>query len=239
MTIYAVGDIHGHLNLLHRANDLIETDRARAGADQAQVIYIGDLVDRGPDSAGVVDLLAKLSQADPRITVLRGNHDHMLVEFLDGAESSRAPRGRFDYLADGIGGRSTLESYGLSRRLSQAQMRDAAREKIPQAHQKFLRNLPYSHSAQGCLFVHAGIRPGIALADQEPMDLIWIREDFLLDKRDHGPLIVHGHTPDERATHWGNRVNLDSGAAYGGPLSAVVIENRDAFLLTEQGRQRL
>lgn len=239
MTIYAVGDIHGHLNLLRRANDLIETDRARAGADQAQVIYIGDLVDRGPNSAGVVDLLVKLSQADPRITVLRGNHDHMLVEFLDGAKSGRSSRGRFDYLADGIGGRSTLESYGLSPRLSQAQLREQALETIPKAHQKFLRNLPYSHRAQECLFVHAGIRPGIALADQEPLDLIWIREDFLLDERDHGPLIVHGHTPDQRAMHWGNRVNLDSGAAYGGPLSAVVIEDRDAFLLTEQGRQKL
>jgi serine/threonine protein phosphatase 1 len=107
---------------------------------------------------------------------------------------------------------------------------------VPPDHLRFLESRPTSFVAEQALFVHAGIRPGIALQDQAEDDLVWIRKDFLEDTRDHGALVVHGHTALDRATHYGNRLNLDSSAAYGGPLSAAVIEGRRAFLLTDAGR---
>ena len=112
-------------------------------------------------------------------------------------------------------------------------------EAVPQAHLDFLSSRPTLHLAGEAAFVHAGIRPGVALAEQAETDLVWIRDPFLTATEDFGPLIVHGHTALEEATHYGNRLNLDSGAAYGGPLSAVVIEGRDAALLTPSGRCRL
>jgi serine/threonine protein phosphatase 1 len=110
---------------------------------------------------------------------------------------------------------------------------------VPDAHRAFLAGLP-THLHRGeVFFVHAGIRPGVPLAAQVEDDMTWIRGRFLDDLRDHGALIVHGHTPVERATHYGNRLNIDSGAAYGGPLSAVVIEGRKVWELTDSGRVRL
>jgi serine/threonine protein phosphatase 1 len=107
---------------------------------------------------------------------------------------------------------------------------------VPAAHRAFLDALPTSHVHGDAIFVHAGIRPGIPLALQRETDLVWIRTDFLTDTRDHGALIVHGHTAIDRATHYGNRLKIDSSVAYGGPLSAVAIEGRAAFLLTPEGR---
>ena len=236
MTIYAIGDIHGHLDLLAAANDRVEDDRAREGTGEAELIFIGDLVDRGPSSADVVEAMRVQDAEDARVTVLRGNHDHMFVEFLSGTPAAASPRGTFHYLAKNIGGRTTLASYGIPERLKDMELLRVAAETVPEAHQSFLANLPYSHRVEDCLFVHAGIRPGIRLEDQNPLDLIWIREEFLWDISDHGPLVVHGHTPAERVEHWGNRVNIDTGAAYGGPLSAVAIEGRRVFLLTDDGR---
>ncbi|MEM1341519.1 MAG: metallophosphoesterase family protein [Pseudomonadota bacterium] len=239
MTIYAIGDIHGHLDLLRRAHDAVEADRARRGNPDAKLIHIGDLVDRGPDSAGVIEYMVGLQGTDARTRILRGNHDHMLLEFLNGTPKSASPRGTFDYLSRNIGGRSTLESYGLNPGQSDRALLEAAASAVPATHRAFLDALPFSHSEGECLFVHAGIRPGVPLGEQDPLDLIWIRDEFLIDVTDHGPLIVHGHTPAERVEHWGNRLNLDSGAAYGGPVSAVAIEGREAFLLTETGRDRV
>ena len=110
---------------------------------------------------------------------------------------------------------------------------------MPPAHVAFLASLPLSFAHGSCLFVHAGIRPGIPIANQDPEDLYWIRHRFLDSRANHGPLIVHGHTPVERVEHHGNRLAIDTGAAYGGPLSAVVIEGRRAWLLTPQGRQEV
>jgi serine/threonine protein phosphatase 1 len=114
-----------------------------------------------------------------------------------------------------------------------------ARAAVPPDHLAFLDACPTLHHAGDCAFVHAGIRPGVALDQQAETDLVWIRDPFLTVTHSFGPLIVHGHTAIDAATHYGNRLNLDSGAAYGGPLSAVVIEGREAALLTPAGRQRL
>jgi serine/threonine protein phosphatase 1 len=233
MTIYAIGDIHGHREKLEAAHARIEADRAREGTGDAPVIHVGDLVDRGPDSAGVIGRLADLVARDARVHVLLGNHDAMFLEFL-----THRP-GRWSdspYLSPGIGGRETLISYGLDPALSARKLHDAAQEAVPEAHRLFLSERPRLHETAECVFVHAGIQPGVPLPEQNPADLIWIRDAFLFDTRDHGKLVVHGHTPVPRVEHHGNRLAIDTGAAWDGDLSAVAIEGREAWLLTETGR---
>ena len=110
---------------------------------------------------------------------------------------------------------------------------------MPQAHHAFLKGLPIRFEAARCLFVHAGIRPGVPLERQTAEDMMWIRAEFHKDRSDHGPLIIHGHTPVEVPTHYGNRVNLDTGAAYDGPLTAAVIEDGAVWILTDEGREPL
>ena len=140
-----------------------------------------------------------------------------------------------------LGGPSTLASYGVEKAADRpvARVHAEALDAVPQAHLDYLNGLPVLHRLGETAFVHAGIRPGIALDQQTETDLIWIREPFLSEPASFGPLIVHGHTAIDHATQYGNRLNLDSGAAYGGPLSAVVIEGREAALLTPTGRKKL
>jgi serine/threonine protein phosphatase 1 len=234
MTIYAIGDIHGHLDKLRTAHDLVETDRAREGSPDAPLVHVGDLVDRGPDSAGVVARLMELSLTDGRVVVLKGNHDSMFVEFLTN-RPGRWTDSR--YLHPNIGGRATLASYGVPENGSARALHDAAQKTVPPDHRAFLAGLPVQHSAGDCLFVHAGIQPGVPLEDQDPADLMWIRDAFLFDTRDHGALVVHGHTPVAAVEHHGNRLAIDTGAGWDGPVSAVAIEGRAAWLLTPTGRQ--
>lgn len=240
MRTYAIGDIHGHLDLLRRAHDRIAADQARHGP--GQVVHLGDLVDRGPDCRGVIDwLMAGIADGQDWV-VLKGNHDRMCSLFLE-ALPGQDPRLRPDlsWLHPRIGGAETLLSYGVRSPADRpvAAVHADAVAAVPQAHRDFLNALTVRHQRATCLFVHAGIRPGVALAHQAEDDLLWIRDIFLNDRRDHGALVVHGHTAIDRPTHYGNRLNLDSGAAYGGPLSAVVIEGGQVFHLTDRGRQPL
>ncbi|WP_137110045.1 metallophosphoesterase [Rhodobacter sp. SY28-1] len=240
MHLYAIGDIHGHIDLLRAAHDLIATDMARHG--KGQVIHLGDLVDRGPDSRGVVDHLMQGIAAGEDWIVLKGNHDRMFWRFLrDPHEPEPGLRADLGWLHPKLGGPDTLRSYGVVNAADRptTKVHVEARDLVPQAHLDFLATRPSLYRAGDCIFVHAGIRPGIALEQQTETDLVWIREPFLSEATSHGPLIVHGHTSIDAATHYGNRLNLDSGAAYGGPLSAVVIEGREAALLTPQGRVKL
>jgi serine/threonine protein phosphatase 1 len=240
MHLYAIGDIHGHLSLLRAAHDLIAADMARHGA--GPVIHVGDLVDRGPDCRGVIDFLIDGIAEGADWVVLKGNHDRMFSRFLrDPFEPEPGLRADLGWLHPKLGGPSTLTSYGVENAADRpvAKVHADALAAVPRAHVDFLAARPTLHQAGDCAFVHAGIRPGVALDDQTETDLVWIREPFLMDPVSHGPLIVHGHTAIDRATHYGNRLNLDSGAAYGGPLSAVVIEGRQAALLTPHGRHKL
>ena len=240
MHIYAIGDIHGHLDLLRAAHDLITRDMALHGA--GTVIHLGDLVDRGPDSRGVIDHLMQGIAAGQDWTVLKGNHDRMFWRFLrDPMEPEPGLRADLGWLHPKLGGPDTLLSYGVEKAADRpvARVHADALAAVPQAHLDFLASRPSLIRAGDCAFVHAGIRPGTALEAQTETDLVWIREPFLSESTSHGPLIVHGHTAIAAATHYGNRLNLDSSAAYGGPLSAVVIEGREAALLTPQGRKRL
>jgi serine/threonine protein phosphatase 1 len=239
MRSYAIGDIHGQLGLLEAAHRRIEADRALTGDGAAPVVHLGDLVDRGPDCRGVIDFLLEGIAAGRPWIVLCGNHDRMFADFLaDPAAHDPGLRRTFSWLHPQIGGAATLASYGVR---SPADRRPVevwadAVAAVPAAHRAFLAGLPLSQARGAAFFVHAGIRPGRPLAAQEATDLLWIRDAFLDDRRDHGALIVHGHTVVERPRHYGNRVNLDTGAAWGGPLTAAVIEAGLVFELTPRGR---
>lgn len=240
MRSYAIGDIHGHLDLLQGAHDLIAADMAREGA--APVVHVGDLIDRGPDSRGVIDFLMQGQRAGQDWVVLKGNHDRMMTLFLqDPQAQDPGMRSGLAWLHPKLGGGSTLSSYGVHAATDRplAHVHADALAAVPQAHRDWLAARPTQLRLGDCLFVHAGIRPGTAFEAQAEDDLVWIREPFLSDPRDHGALIVHGHTALDAATLYANRLNLDSGAAYGGPLSAVAIEGRDAWLLTPEGRRPL
>lgn len=240
MLTYAIGDIHGHLDKLQDAHALIAADRLQTGDTLAPVVHVGDLVDRGPDSAGVIGfLLAGRQRGAPWITLL-GNHDRMFLNFLAGDPVSGGWEAA-DWLRPSFGGAATLASYGILRpqERSVQSVRAEALERIPQDHRDFLAGLPLWHRAGEAVFVHAGIRPGLPMEAQAESDLIWIRAPFLHDATDHGALIVHGHTPVDAVTHHGNRLAIDTGAGYGDALSAVAIEGRQAWLLTPAGRMRL
>jgi len=241
MRIYAIGDIHGQLAKLDDAHAAIRADRARTGDRDAPVVHLGDLVDRGPDSRGVIDYLADgIARGEPW-RVLKGNHDRMFSDFVEAAKQDTRLRAGLTYLHPNIGGLATLASYGVHRGFLKRErdLAERAAAAVPPSHLAFLADLPLFYRAGELLFVHAGIRPGVALDDQIEDDLVWIRDPFLDDTTDHGFLVVHGHTPVEKATHFGNRVALDTGAGFGGPVTAAVFEGRDAFVLENGGRRAL
>jgi serine/threonine protein phosphatase 1 len=232
---YAIGDIHGQRDKLIGAHELIAADRAQAGDAEAPVVHVGDYVDRGPDSRGVLDFLAQGVDAGAPWILLKGNHDQAMGDFLDPALRDADVA---YWISGNFGGRETLASYGLGNGGSGpvSVLRGQSWQAVPEAHGVLLRGLLTSFRRGDAFFCHAGIRPGVPLDAQDEDDLIWIRDEFLLDEREHGALIVHGHTPVDAVTHYGNRLNLDTGAGYGGPVSAVVIEGRDVWRLTPDGR---
>lgn len=242
MRTYAIGDIHGQLDELKRAHGLIETDRASCGDLDAPVVHIGDLCDRGPDTRGVIEFLISGTERGENWITLKGNHDRLMEWFLeDFPRHDPYLMIGYSWLHDRIGGRESLASYGFTFAANERVFRlhPRALEAVPQHHRDFLANLPLTYERGDCFFAHAGIRPGVALGAQTEQDLLWIREEFHASDADHGPLIVHGHTPVETATHYGNRVNIDAGAGYGRPICPVVIEGRDVWLLTDEGRVAL
>ena len=238
MPLYAIGDIHGHLDQLRGLHGLIAEDAALYGG-AARIVHVGDLVDRGPNSAGVIGyLMSGIDQGRDWI-VLKGNHDRMLTMFLDDPkQQDPGLRSDLSYLHFKIGGGPTLASYGVANAADRPirPVHAEAVVTVPESHRMFLQGLPTWYQEDEALFVHAGIRPGVPMDQQTETDLLWIRREFLEDKRDHGHLIVHGHTAIDTPTHYGNRVNIDSGAAYGGPLSAIVLDGDSVYNLTLDGR---
>lgn len=238
MTIYAVGDIHGQKALLEDVLDRIERD----GGAQAEVVFIGDYIDRGPDSRGVIDLLIAGRAQGRQWTCLTGNHDRMFGAFLtDGTVTDDHIKSGLPWTHERLGGLTTLASYGVDvagDRRPEDLFADA-QQAVPPDHRAFVKTCPLFAERDGLLFVHAGIRPGVALADQIESDLIWIRDDFLLHRDAFDWLVVHGHTAVETADHRGNRVNLDGGAGYGRPLRVAAFEDGEVFELTPHGRRHL
>jgi serine/threonine protein phosphatase 1 len=217
--IYAIGDIHGRCDLLDRAIEAIARDVAAHGP-AALTVTVGDYIDRGPDSRGVIDRLAGNPFPTPYVA-LKGNHEDILETFLAAPETGPYWRGQ--------GGHETLQSYGVRvGRLtgpSYAKVRDALRRTMPPAHVEFLRALKTSHSHGRYFFCHAGVRPRVPLALQSEQDLLWIREEFLASTRDFGKIVVHGHTPVAEPEVLPNRIDIDTGAFATGRLTCVALED--------------
>jgi diadenosine tetraphosphatase ApaH/serine/threonine PP2A family protein phosphatase len=200
--VYAIGDIHGSLRKLR---DLLARCQRHADGRVASFVFLGDYIDRGPDSCGVIELLMQMqSRLKERVIALKGNHEAFAVDVIDGKAEAAI------WLREG--GDATLRSYGVR----------TARE-LPREHIGWMRSLPLRHDDGRRFFVHGGIDPEKPLDAQSGHDLMWMREPFLSDPREHGRLIVHGHTPqpDGIPDLRSNRLNLDTGAVFGGPLTAA------------------
>lgn len=225
LTLYAVGDVHGRLDLLQQLHAAIDAHSANSG-NQGVEIYLGDYVDRGPHSAGTLACL--MARARSRAVVaLRGNHEASFEKFVAGDLDPATWRS--------FGGYETLLSYGVDlRRLEGAPRQrwvEAARAAIPDEHLAFLAGMRDGFPFDGYFFCHAGIRPGVPLAQQSSTDLLWIRDEFLTDQRDHGVVVVHGHTPREAPEFCFNRINIDTGAYMTGRLTCLVIDQAGPRLL--------
>lgn len=203
---YAVGDIHGSL---HKLKALVADCRKHADGRDMLLVFLGDYIDRGPDSAGVIRLVLTLQSEMPeRVIALKGNHEAWALGVADGSMRLSG------WLLNG--GAATLQSYGVNEVGA-----------LPRAHLDWMRALRLSYDDGRRLFVHAGVNPQKPIDAQDEEELLWIREPFLDDERDYGRLIVHGHTPLETAApDWrGNRLNLDTAAVFGGPLTAAVFDD--------------
>ena len=173
-----------------------------------------------------------------RITYVLVTAETVAFARHDGGRKTPSP---WKWISGPMGGDKTLASYGVTRRRleSEASFHARAVAAIPEAHVAYMERLPSTYISGPLLFVHAGIRPGVSIVDQSEDDLIWIRDEFLWDLTEHPWLVIHGHTPVAEATHYGNRVNLDTGAGYGRPITAAVFEGEDAWVLTDEGRRPL
>jgi len=225
---YAVGDIHGRLDLLDELLAKIEADAAGRRAAQNVVVFLGDLIDRGPQSAQVIERLRTWKPHDATTIFLCGNHEEVLLRVLAGEPTILA-----DWLK--FGGVECLASYGLSATELDDQGEPAAlaavKAAIPAEHQSFLASFADTFRFGDYLFVHAGIRPGRELIAQEQKDLRWIRHPFLDDATDHGFVVVHGHTITEAIEERANRIGIDTGAYRSGILTAMAIEGGQRWYL--------
>ena len=229
--VYAIGDVHGRLDLLVEMHARIAADIMRVRPADWRIVHLGDYVDRGPDSKGVLEFLVRQTAADGRIVSLAGNHDIGFLDFLARPD----PDGLFAL----YGGVQTAGSYGIT--LDRADLRGfpagcrALAAAVPASHTDFLRGLKFSASLGDFFFCHAGIRPGVALEAQDPQDLIWIRGDFHRHQELHPKVVVHGHTPAPEPEVLPNRVNIDTGAFASGRLTALVVDRQEKRLLTVEG----
>lgn len=232
--IYAIGDIHGRLDLLDLLLERIEQDDAGRGSADTQLIFLGDLIDRGPDSAQVVERLLDLSRHGGRVRLLLGNHEEVFLKALAGEE------GAMQFFVR-IGGKETILSYGVTeieyRAADYAALTEILRASVPQSHIDFLDRFEDLIKIGDYAFVHAGIRPGIPLAEQPPEALRWIRKEFLSH---HGPLekiVVHGHTIAEEVEEIGWRIGIDTGAFASGKLTAMAFEGTARWVLQTGGEE--
>ena len=217
--LYVVGDIHGYPDHLDRLHALIRDDAASAAASRKVVAYVGDYVDRGPDSRRVIETLLQSPLPGFESVHLKGNHEAAMLSFLDDEELS------LDWL--GFGGAETLASYGIAspRRLADfATARQELARKLPADHLDFLRGLTLSRVEGDFLIVHAGVRPGVSLPAQIEDDLLWIREPFLSSREVFGKIVVHGHTIDRLPQVRSNRIGVDTGIYRYGRLTCAVME---------------
>lgn len=226
--VYAVGDIHGRLDLLDSALDRIAADDAARDGAETTLIFLGDLVDRGPDSAGVVERLRRLADTDVDARFLLGNHEEVFLLALAG--DARAVR-----LFCRIGGRETLLSYGVDagnyEALSYAEVGERLAALVPPAHRAFLAGFEQLIVMGDYAFAHAGVRPGVPLAEQSAEDLRWIREPFLDHRGTLEKVVVHGHTIREEVEFRRHRIGIDTGGYATGRLSVLGLEGVARWIL--------
>ena len=222
--VYAIGDVHGCLDRLAALHGLIAEDLAQRPIARPTVIHLGDLIDRGPKSAGVIELLCRpWTAGSPSMVNLTGNHEEMCLRALGG----RSPAAVDHWLENG--GSAALKSWGAD----PLEPPDTWLRTIPPAHLRFLRRLGLTHGQGGYVFVHAGLRPGRPMAEQVRDDLLWIREPFLSATTPFPAVVVHGHSPAPEPELRSNRINVDTGAVAGGRLTCAVLEeDRVGFLDT-------
>jgi serine/threonine protein phosphatase 1 len=228
MRVYAIGDIHGCSDLLDLMVKAIREDLAAHPARDALTVTLGDYIDRGPDSRGVLDRLAR-NPFPTDYVALKGNHEQMLETFL------RDPATAPDWLMNGAG--ETLHSYdvAIERPMTEpdfSRLAAAFRAVLPPEHVQFLSELKLSFDAGACFLCHAGIRPGVPFDRQSEEDLLWIREDFLDSRMDFGKVVVHGHTPVDQPENLPNRIDIDTGAFLTGRLTCVALEGASRRFLS-------
>ena len=226
---YAVGDIHGRLDLLNLLLAEIEADIAAREPRKTFLIFLGDLIDRGPESAGVVERLRTYQHRDVRTIFLGGNHEEVLLNIIQGKKGVLPSWLKF-------GGAQCAESYGIDPErlgmMEEGAAIDLVRARVPREHAQFIDSFADTFRFGDYLFVHAGIRPGVALDEQNRSDLRWIRDPFLSDAKEHGFTVVHGHTIVPEVEERPNRIGIDTGAYKTGVLTALAVEDERRWFLT-------
>ncbi len=227
--VYAIGDVHGRSDLLDALHAAIVADAAKRTAARRVLVWLGDYVDRGPDSCGVIERLLAPPAGFETIALL-GNHERFLLDFLE--DASIGPHWMMN------GGAETLASYDIAvmdgcyfRADRWQALSRALRDALPPAHRRLFDRLRPSHREGDYLFVHAGIRPGTPLDEQAIDDLLWIRGEFLFSEADHGAIVVHGHTISDEPQIRPNRIGIDTGSFFSDHLTALVLEEDRRFML--------
>jgi serine/threonine protein phosphatase 1 len=227
LRIYAIGDIHGRLDLLDGLLARIESDIADRPTARPVFVFLGDYIDRGPSSRETIDRLIAHGAAHETV-FLRGNHELLAIKCL-------SDRGLFDQWLR-LGGLETLVSYGVlgeptvsGRQI--VELQSAFHHALPQTHFRFFRDLQNSYECGDFFFVHAGVKPKVELSHQKESDLLWIRGEFLSSTYDFGKIIVHGHTPAREIEVRPNRINIDTGAFATGRLTCLVLEDQSLSVI--------
>jgi serine/threonine protein phosphatase 1 len=229
--VYAIGDVHGCLSLFDRLLARIDADNEARHPADVTLILLGDLVDRGPDSAGVVERAIQLQDRGGDFRWLLGNHEEVFLKALSGDPAAMRYFVR-------IGGGPTIHSYGLDgdeyRGMAFDELAEAFPRLVPERHRRFLQSAEEKIAIGDYLFVHAGIRPGVGIEQQRSSDLRWIRDDFLDDGSDHGCVVVHGHTIFDEVQVRPNRIGIDTGAYATGRLTAVGLQGTERWFITAE-----
>jgi diadenosine tetraphosphatase ApaH/serine/threonine PP2A family protein phosphatase len=235
--IYAIGDIHGCSDLLETLLDQITADNLiRADMQSKKLVFLGDYIDRGPDSARVIDILMRGLPDGYEAIFLKGNHEAMLLEALEDSKSA------LFWMQNG--GRETIASYAFRKELldsvSEPDTDDPMpvfAQHLPPEHLDFLTSLQHSYQCGDYFFAHAGVHPDRPLNEQKDRDLMWIRDRFLFSEKDFGKTIVHGHTPTREVDTADNRIGIDTAAVYGGKLTALMLEGQQRKFLSAYAKK--
>ena len=228
--IYAVGDIHGRLDLLLKLTEKILYDSAHAPEKKQMIVFLGDYIDRGSDSASVIEFLQSTYFRKADAVFLRGNHDQVMLDFLENADVGT------DWIQ--YGGRETLLSYRVAPPGASATREDwvdcqqTLKSMMPGTHLEFLRRTRTHFSFGDCFFVHAGVDPKRPIEEQTEAEFLWIRDAFMRSDKRLSHVIVHGHTPEARPTWDGRRIGIDTGAYLSGCLTAARISGNSVEFLS-------